>query len=93
MADTVRDNPARHRFELDSGGQVAFLTYRLAPGSITLLHEEVPSELEGRGIGSALARGVLEMVRARGLKLVVLCPFVESYMEKHPEFNDLLRKS
>ncbi len=92
MADTVRDNPALHRFELDTGGRVAFLTYRKSDGVITLLHEEVPPEFEGRGIGSALARGTLETVRARGLKLVVRCPFVSDYMAKHPEFDDLLAR-
>jgi predicted GNAT family acetyltransferase len=46
--------------------------------------------LNGRGIGSALVRGALEQVRARGLKVVAKCPFVSAYMSKHPEFSDLL---
>ena len=90
MADTVHDNAARKRFELEADGHTAYLYYRLEPGVITLVHTEVPPELGGRGVGSALVRGVLEAIRARGLKLVPKCPFVAGYMGKHPEFNDLV---
>ena len=58
---------------------------------ITLTHTEVPPALGGRGVGSALVRGVLEAARARGLKVVPKCPFVSAFMGRHPEFNDLLR--
>jgi hypothetical protein len=58
---------------------------------ITLVHTEVPPALEGKGIGSALVRGVLDLVRGRGLKVVATCPFVAAYMGRHPEYNDLLR--
>ena len=90
MTATVRDNPVLKRFELETEGHTASLYYKLEPGVITLVHTEVPPELGGRGIGSALARGVLEAIRARGLKVVASCPFVAGYMGKHPEFNDLV---
>jgi predicted GNAT family acetyltransferase len=90
MSATVRDNPAQKRFELEADGHTAYLYYRLEPGVITLVHTEVPPELGGRGVGSALVRGALEAIRARGLKVVVKCPFVAGYMGKHPEFNDLV---
>ena len=90
MSDTVRDNPALNRFELDVDGQMAVAYYQLAPGVITFRHTEVPQELSGHGIGSKLVRGALEAARARGLKVVAKCPFVAAYMAKHPEFNDLL---
>jgi predicted GNAT family acetyltransferase len=90
MPHAVRDNPDRHRFELDADGHVAFSNYTHAGNVITIQHTEVPKELGGRGIGSALARGVLEFARAQGLKVVPRCPFVKSYIDKHPEFADLL---
>jgi predicted GNAT family acetyltransferase len=89
MSDDVRDNPARQRFELDLDGHTAFVTYKRADGVLTIQHTEVPKELNGRGIGSKLARGVLDSARAAGLKVVPLCPFVASYMDKHPEYADL----
>jgi uncharacterized protein len=90
MTDTVRDNAAQHRFELEADGHAAYLYYRLEPGVITLVHTEVPPALGGRGVGSRLVRGALEAIRLRGLKVAATCPFVAAYMGKHPEFNDLL---
>ena len=90
MSDTVRDNPALSRFELDLNGQTAVAYYELKPGVITFKHTEVPPELSGHGIGSKLVRGALEAARTQGLKVVAKCPFVSAYMAKHPEFNDLL---
>jgi predicted GNAT family acetyltransferase len=90
MAD-VRDNTERDRFELDADGHIAFSNYKRDGGTITILHTEVPKELNGKGIGSALVRGLLDRVRAQGLKVVALCPFVAGYIAKHPEYADLLR--
>ena len=90
MAD-VRDNTERHRFELDADGHVAFSNYKRDGCTLTIMHTEVPKELNGQGIGSALARGLLDIARAQGLKVVALCPFVAGYIAKHPEYADLLR--
>ena len=90
MPASVRDNPARHRYELETEGHVAFAEYRLAAGVITFVHTVVPKELGGKGVGSALARGALEDVRRRRLKVVAECPFIKGFMDKHAEFNDLL---
>ena len=86
----VRDNTERQRFEMDADGHVAYSNYKLADGLITFMHTEVPKELEGRGIGSALVRGELELARSRGLKVIARCPFVAAYIKKHAEFADLL---
>jgi len=91
MSGDIRDDAAHHRFELGADGGTALMYYRLEPGVITLMHTEVPPELGGQGIGSALVRGVLELVRARGLKVVAKCPFVAAYMGRHPQYNDLVK--
>ena len=90
MNNMVRDNAERHRFELDADGHVAFSNYRRDGAILTVLHTEVPAALNGRGIGSALVRGLLETARAQGLKIRPLCPFVSAYIGKHPEYADLL---
>lgn len=90
MSNEVRDNEDRHRFELAVDGHTAFSQYKLTPGTITFLHTEVPKQLEGHGIGSRLAQGVLEAARARGLKVVAKCPFIAAYIREHAEFQDLL---
>jgi uncharacterized protein len=86
----VRNNTAQNRFELHVDGEQAVAYYRMAPGVITFIHTEVPQALSGRGIGTKLIRGALEMVRAQGLKVVPQCPFVSAFMGKHSEYNDLL---
>ncbi|NWG26321.1 MAG: N-acetyltransferase [Pseudorhodoplanes sp.] len=90
MSD-VRNNEAANRFELDTAGHLAVAYYRLAPGIITFTHTEVPTALSGQGIGSKLARGALEQVRAMKLKVVAQCPFIAAYIGKHAEFSDLLK--
>ena len=90
MTDTVRDDPARRRFELEVDGALAFLDYRRDGRKLLLTHAEVPSALRGGGVGSALVQGTLALVRARGEKVVPLCSFVAHYMQRHPEVQDLL---
>jgi uncharacterized protein len=90
VTDAVRDNPSRHRFELEAEGGVAFVTYREIPGGLYLMHTETPAALRGRGIATRLARGVLETVRARGQKIHVGCDFLAAFMRRNPEFDELL---
>ena len=89
MSINVRDNTERHRFELATDGHVAFSNYRRAGATLTILHTEVPSALGGKGIGSALVRGILDIARAQGMKVLPKCPFVSGYIDKHPEYADL----
>jgi predicted GNAT family acetyltransferase len=90
MTNAVRDNAERHRFELDAEGHVAFSNYRRDGGTLIVMHTEVPAELNGKGIGSALVRGLLDIARAEKLKVRPLCPFVSGYIAKHPEYADLV---
>lgn len=89
MPNDVRDNTDRHRFELEADGHIAFSDYTRAGSTLIILHTEVPKALGGQGIGSALVRGLLEIARAQGLKVVPKCPFVAGYIDKHPEYADL----
>lgn len=87
----VRDNPAELRYELvDDGRVLGEIRYRRDPDRIVLVHTEVPPELEGRGLASRLVAGALEDIRARGLRVVPICPFVRSYLRDHPGFDDLV---
>ena len=90
MTEPVRDNPALSRFELATAGITAVAAYTLAGNVITLTHTEVPAAARNRGIASRLVEGALHAIRTRGLKVVVRCPFVQAYIDKHPEFRDLL---
>ena len=89
----VVDNPAESRYEARLGERVlGVVDYRLEPdGGIVLVHTEVQPDAEGKGVGSRLAKGALEDVRARRLRLTVECPFIAAYLKRHGrEYEDLL---
>lgn len=56
---------------------------------VTLVHTDVDPVLEGHGIGEALVESALRDLRVRGLRVEPLCPFVDAYMRRHPEWQDL----
>jgi predicted GNAT family acetyltransferase len=87
---SVRDNKVQSRFELDVEGAVAFANYRRAPGTVIITHTETPRSLRGRGIASELVQGALQLIRADGSKVVAGCGFVVDYLQKHPEFADMV---
>lgn len=78
------------RFELERDGQVAYLEYTLAGHVLALLNTEVPGTLRGLGLSSSLSHVALEWAREHKMKVDVVCPSVASYLEKHPEYSDLL---
>ena len=86
----VRDNKTLHRFEIDADGKTAFVTYGIVNDVLIFLHEKVPEQVAGHGVGSALAKGALDLVRGYGLKMISRCPFMAAYVRKHPEVHDLL---
>ena len=87
----VRDNPDELRYEILRDGRVfGEIRYRTEPGVITLVHTEVTPAVEGQGVGSRLVAGALDDIRARGLRLVPVCPFVRAYLQRHPEQGDLV---
>jgi predicted GNAT family acetyltransferase len=57
---------------------------------VAFLHTEVDPTVQRRGLGSALVAGALDDARARGLAVVPLCPFVDAYIRRHPEYADLV---
>lgn len=87
------DNASRSRYEMIVDRTTAFVTYAQQGDRITLIHTEVPAALSGHGVGSALARLVLEDIRRRGLRVVPECTFMAGYIERHPAFADLVANS
>ncbi|HET9828300.1 MAG TPA: GNAT family N-acetyltransferase [Nocardioidaceae bacterium] len=89
---TVRDNSEEHRFEaVDESGVVAgFAAYRRSDEAVTFIHTVVDDAFEGHGVGSTLVEAALDMVRDEGLRVVPRCPFVASYIERHPAYADLV---
>ena len=85
------DNVALHQYEFRIGDLIPRIEYiKTKNGEIYLTHPEVPSALEGKGVGSSLVRLALEDIERQQLRLVPLCPFVAGYVQKHPEWKRLV---
>jgi predicted GNAT family acetyltransferase len=90
MSSDIRHDPARKRFTLDKGGAVAYITYREVDAhTLDLDHTFVPPALRGGGIASELTEHALRYARGRGAKVIPSCPFVATYIARHPEHRDL----
>jgi len=90
MTERVTNNVGEQRYELAVNGERAIAAYEKRGDTIVFTHTEVPSELEGKGIGSRLIQGALEDVREKGETIVAECSFVAAYLERHPDQKDLM---
>ncbi len=88
----VEHNIGARRFEIHYGDEMARLEYQLRGPTIVYTHTVVPKALERHGIAGRLARAALDYARNRGLSVVPLCPYVADYIEKHPEYEDLIAR-
>ncbi|RFU39659.1 N-acetyltransferase [Actinomadura logoneensis] len=93
MTKLVKDDRERNRYEITVDGALAgFAEYHLRKDGRTVVftHTEIFPEFGGQGVGGALARGALDDVRAGGRTVVPLCPFIKGWIDKHPDYQDLV---
>ena len=87
----VQHDPKHHRFFLEVTGGTAELSYRpLGETTLELVHTGVPDAAAGQGIGGKLAKTAFAWARQNGVRLVVSCPFVRKWLERHPDEQDLV---
>jgi hypothetical protein len=79
------------RYEIRDGADVAgFAVYRRDGDTTTFTHTEVEPAYEGHGVGSELVRAALDAERAAGHHVAPRCPFVRSWIDRHPDYADLV---
>ena len=86
-------NTEAHHFEMEVDGHKAIIAYRQTPERITLIHTEVPPELEGKGAATAIIEKTLEYIETNHLVLIPLCPLVVAYIKRHPEWKRIVDPS
>jgi predicted GNAT family acetyltransferase len=90
-APRVVDNAEAGRFEVLVDGEVAgFAEYRRTTSAVAFTHTVIAPAFEGRGLGSALARGALDATREAGSPVLPFCPFIRGYIQRHPAYQDLV---
>ena len=86
----ITRNSQRNQFEAVEDGQTAVAQFELNGAQMIVTHILVPPAIEGRGVGSALARFAIETARGESLTIVPQCPFMAAYFARHPENADVL---
>ena len=86
----IADNTIAHQLEIHAEGWTAFLSYRMRGDAVEYLHSETPPELQGRGYARALAKFGLDRDLAAGRRVIATCPFVKTYIQRHPEYAGLV---
>jgi hypothetical protein len=91
MSIRVEDAPERERFEIYDGDELAgYTAYRYNGDLIAFMHTQIEPEREGQGMASQLILYALESARERGLEVLPFCPFVNGYIQRHPEWQDII---
>jgi hypothetical protein len=88
---TVTHNKARQRYEvLLPDGDHAVIAYEMMGDKMGLMHTVVPEAHEGKGIAGTMAKFALEEAKEQGIKVLPYCPYIQTYVKRHPEYNDII---
>jgi predicted GNAT family acetyltransferase len=91
MGNKITHNADEQRYEIAVDGILAGFTQAFENGDVvTFPHTEIFDQFEGQGLASELVTGALDDVRVRGKKVIATCPYVKRFIDKHPEYADLL---
>lgn len=90
MEYTVIHDEKVNRFEVFESGQIGYIQYLIKDGVMDMIHTIVPRQLEGQGVGSALVKYALDFARDERLKVIPTCSFIQAYIERHKEYQDMV---
>ena len=88
----IQHQPNQKEFVAEINGKKAVLQYEiLADGKILdYYHTFVPPEFRGQKIGEKIVKFALDYAREKHLQVIPSCPFVEVFIDRHPEYKSLV---
>ncbi len=89
MNELVLDS-IKKRYYILIDNYMAYVQYKEDGHVLTLTHTYVPDDLRGQGVGKILMEALLGKLQAEGRKIVPQCPFIDTYIKRHPKYKDLV---
>jgi hypothetical protein len=68
----------------------AYVKYHISGNAPYIDSTFVPEEYRGQGLAETLVKAVLNYAAEKKLKIVPNCSYAKRYIEKHPEYQNLL---
>jgi len=76
----------------DEGKLLAEVTFpEIEPDVVDINHTFVDQSLRGQGIAGRLIEAAAKEIRSRNKKAVLSCPYAQNWLEKHPEYSDIIK--
>lgn len=93
MKEEIVHNKEKMRFETMIDGLLSEVNYRINDeNNLIIVHTGVPNELRGKGIAADLTKAMLEYAKENSLKIIPLCPYTQTYLERNPQYSNLIAK-
>ena len=88
----IKMNTSKQRFEIQIEEEFGYIDYRFYKGNLAFMHTFIPEAERGKGTAAALAKFGLEYAKKEKLNIMLYCPFIASFVRRHPEYNDLIKR-
>lgn len=89
----IKHDQANKQFTTTVDGETGYLSYSVSADGKTLDYKStlVPPELRGQHIGEKIVKYALDYANKNHLQVIPTCPFVRRVIEKHPEYQHLIK--
>lgn len=86
-------NEEQKQFEITVNNKKVYIEYEVcAKNNFLLVHTEAAQELAGTGAAQALVEKVFQFIEKNHAVMVPECPYLLSFVKKHPEWKHLVDK-
>lgn len=83
MKSKIIHDEAARRFEIQTEGYTAYLTYVVRGKILDIIHTFVPKELRGRGIAASLVEAAYRYSLEEGYSCQATCPYARTWLHQN----------